>query len=336
MRTVTTALGSFAIVLASSCDPVVTADYRGEPVFTVRGSLVGDASSAPPLDLVIAWLGVTSLTKAPSGARALDVERLLIQTKSDVTGSFPAQFELSIYEPPPLQVGASEVFGDDELAAVVGDGSFAMALILVIDQRRPPQLDYDAVVNAAFQAAPMPERVYGVSTATVFYTDGFAFRPGQFLPGALAQEAPGFIVVEPLQGAMARAWADFAVLRDALVADGYATRWGACVEQCTGSLNATWLDGKGCRDAPSAQATCIACEVDCAIENDVEAFEEYDAARDACEDACAADPLDETQADACTSACRALDPIVLATFPGDPVIIDGDELLRIELRDPGE
>ena len=313
----------------------MTADYRGEPVFTVRGSLVGDASSAPPLDLVIAWLGVTALTKEPSGARVLDVERLAIQTKSDVTGSFPAQFELSIYEPPPVQIDGSEVIGDEELAAVIGDSSFAMALILVIDQRRPPELDYDAVIDAALHAAPMPERVYGISTATVFYTDGFAFGPGEFLPGALAQEAPGFIVVEPLQGAMERAWTEFAALRDALYANGYATRWGACVEQCTGIVNAPWLDGKGCSDATIAQATCIACEVDCAIDNDVEALQDYDAARAACDDACD-DQLDGTAADECTSACRALDPIVLATFPGDPVIIHGDELLRIELRDPGE
>jgi hypothetical protein len=194
-----------------------------------------------------------------------------------------------------------------------------LGVILVVDRFKPPELRYDELMNALHASAPMPEGVYGISTATAYYSDGFALDAA-VLPDEVEQVEPGFIVVEPLQGAMARAWHDFATFRAdsaAVVLD-----WSVCVEECVGATS-RWIDGEGCE----GESTCVECEVDCATDT-LTTLAGYAAARAACEAACTDD--------VCIAACEALDPIVLSAFPGDAVVIGNDQLLSIELREPGE
>jgi hypothetical protein len=85
---------SSAAALASpaACSSQVTPQYQGEPLATIRGTVV--TSSTPPSQAVtaaIVWLTGTANVDLPK----------IVGTRADVQGSFPTSFSLDIYAPPP-------------------------------------------------------------------------------------------------------------------------------------------------------------------------------------------------------------------------------------------
>lgn len=93
--------GVAAAHLAACGDPLVDGRYRGEPLFTLSGTVVADESIA--WEDWEAWeegevrIGLEWAEWEGEGERGgYDVEEL------EITTSFPAQFEVHIYQPPSL------------------------------------------------------------------------------------------------------------------------------------------------------------------------------------------------------------------------------------------
>ena len=86
--------------VAPGCDAVAGDDYQGEVLATIRGLVVEDGDgpprAIPPLDVALVW-GVWE-GDAPAQARVL-------AQKVPIKGSFPADFELGVRQPPPAGAG---------------------------------------------------------------------------------------------------------------------------------------------------------------------------------------------------------------------------------------
>jgi hypothetical protein len=79
---------ALALLLLSACDSQAATEYRGEPLFTLQGSIdLNDTAPTEPL--------VPALHFQP----ALLDDWAIIDV--DYTGDFPAQFTINIHEPPP-------------------------------------------------------------------------------------------------------------------------------------------------------------------------------------------------------------------------------------------
>lgn len=99
-RVCTLALAAaLAAALASACgDPLVDGRYRGEPLFTLSGTVIADESVAwedwevGEVRVGLEW----AEWEGDEERGGYDVEELEIRT------SFPAQFEVHIYQPPSL------------------------------------------------------------------------------------------------------------------------------------------------------------------------------------------------------------------------------------------
>jgi hypothetical protein len=112
MRPVLIALA--CLLLASACDqPLMGEDYRGEPVFTVRGqvySYLADQDGDGDFRISLFW--------SPKGETRLPVSDLIEQTSASVSVEFPSGFEINVFHPP-------------EGRMLVADGSYGLALVLV-------------------------------------------------------------------------------------------------------------------------------------------------------------------------------------------------------------
>lgn len=102
-RLYATALALSAVsLLGTACgDPLVDGRYRGEPLFTMSGTVIADESFAEEmvdfdtsdLHISIEW----SEWEGENERGGYDLEEVETLT------SFPAQFEMRIYQPPPLE-----------------------------------------------------------------------------------------------------------------------------------------------------------------------------------------------------------------------------------------
>jgi hypothetical protein len=122
-------------LLLPACRAQVTPEYAGEPIVTIRGSVVTGPTPAPAsVTAAIVWF--TSATVGTSG-----VPRF-VGSRVTVNGAFPAQFTLTIYDPPPAEgeilVPASPVPGappppPNVLPAMVGSGAWQGVLAALAD-----------------------------------------------------------------------------------------------------------------------------------------------------------------------------------------------------------
>jgi hypothetical protein len=96
-------LMGLGLAAAMGCDPVAGDRYQGEVLATIRGLVVEDVDgppgAIPPLDVALVW-GVWE------GDNPLQA-RVLAQ-KVPITGSFPADFELTVRQPPPAGAGVRQ------------------------------------------------------------------------------------------------------------------------------------------------------------------------------------------------------------------------------------
>lgn len=79
----------------AGCDPQVDDDYSGEALATMRGSITNERSVTPPQAYAgLLWFG-------EDDSRGEGNERFIAEGESvQVSGNFPAQFELDLFAPP--------------------------------------------------------------------------------------------------------------------------------------------------------------------------------------------------------------------------------------------
>jgi len=126
MKTSPVALAATLAALVAACDPIVSGSYRGEPLYVIDGwvqlsvspeTLLGAAGDdGPELRVAVLW----SQTKGSSFELEGAVEQEVV-----TTGSFPARFSVTLYEPP-----AADVLRAVPDAASGGTGEVAIAAIV--------------------------------------------------------------------------------------------------------------------------------------------------------------------------------------------------------------
>jgi hypothetical protein len=78
------------LAAVAACGTQSDDHYQGEPLAVLRGQVVTQETAPPPADSVnLAWMGL--------GGRAPTV----VAEEAPVTGTFPAEFELDLFAPPP-------------------------------------------------------------------------------------------------------------------------------------------------------------------------------------------------------------------------------------------
>jgi hypothetical protein len=114
-----TLVAFLAVVTAAAtfeaCSAQAGRQYQGQPIATIRGSVVTQSSPAPSsMNVVIAWAHNPNALApgqgtAPPGLGSPVPPPTFVGTEVSVTGSFPASFTLNVYDAPPsdqqLQLG---------------------------------------------------------------------------------------------------------------------------------------------------------------------------------------------------------------------------------------
>lgn len=137
-------LGAVAAAALAACDGQAGPDYPGEPLATIRGTVLANvAVRSGPLDVILFWIPFEDDVDEPVAQRVA------------VSGEFPAAFKLDLFEPPPPE---GYIFpGDPE----IGFPGFAQAIIIAV----PQGLQQDE--------EPVPGTVFGMSDLyQVLYLDG--------------------------------------------------------------------------------------------------------------------------------------------------------------------
>ena len=92
------AAAGFGSTALGGCNAQVDPQYRGEPMATVKGSVVtpeaGPAAPSGGLDAAIVWM-----TTGQQGPARYTTK--LVGSRVPVVGRFPAEFSLNVYAPPP-------------------------------------------------------------------------------------------------------------------------------------------------------------------------------------------------------------------------------------------
>lgn len=203
------------VLFIGGCDAQVEPQYRGEPLATIHGSVVTQGTPAPSsMDVVIAWTHrpapVTPGTSLPPPVGSPATPPTFVGTKVSVTGSFPANFTLNLYDPPPadqqMRLGydyrSANVPGDTDggpslsgmwigyIAAVstgASDGPLNLSDVLGVDTEHmviyfdhddvPLVLPADASIDALPPSAyPTSNRVYVAFSSAYFkvpWTKGY-------------------------------------------------------------------------------------------------------------------------------------------------------------------
>lgn len=116
-RALTSAM--IAISLAACGDAQVDADYLGEPLAIVEGTITAESESAH---------GMHEATLVWDNQHADPGQPAVVATKAPVMGSFPAAFRLKVYTPPPANIFTDFSFG----GMYPGEGRIAFGYITTI------------------------------------------------------------------------------------------------------------------------------------------------------------------------------------------------------------
>ncbi|APR79001.1 Hypothetical protein A7982_04348 [Minicystis rosea] len=103
-------LCAFASLAIAGCDSQADPGYKGEPLASLQGTVVGDGSSAPAAEVILLW-------------DVNDHPLVMVGTSAPVSGQFPASFTMPIYTPPPDE---GLIVSDD-----TGNDKVGLAYILV-------------------------------------------------------------------------------------------------------------------------------------------------------------------------------------------------------------
>ena len=91
-------LSSLSLAIVAGCSSQASTDYQGEPLATISGAVQTDSAPAPtsPIDAAVVWAQVQF-----SANQQIVQSVQWVGESTPVAGQFPAQFTLSIFQPPP-------------------------------------------------------------------------------------------------------------------------------------------------------------------------------------------------------------------------------------------
>lgn len=120
------------LITASACDNQVDADYQGESMLRIQGSVtIPQEFATTELVPVIVFVAVSDWQRANSERYGSDHQRIL---DVGVTGEFPANFTLDVFDPPPAQA---------ILEDFPGEPAYAMGFVSAVSPNHP-----DAITRA--------------------------------------------------------------------------------------------------------------------------------------------------------------------------------------------
>jgi hypothetical protein len=167
-RTIFLPLASIFLQLPSlGCGTQADTGYRGESLATISGAIrTGAVHDLPPsVDAAIVWAQVEFVENAQ-----LVQSVQWVGASTPVTGQFPAQFTLTVYQPPPASVmipcpsspahlavgfvvavdGSADIGHGDPRSAVIGEANDDLLLYLDSDQAA----DWSCVPDLGFRFTP--------------------------------------------------------------------------------------------------------------------------------------------------------------------------------------
>jgi hypothetical protein len=218
-----------ALAAAACGDPLVTAETRGDPLFSVRGSVSQGLSTAPttPLEVGVVWLN------RKEGDNTVAVET----TPADAIGAtLPAEFDISILRAPSdRMLGTTLVSYTEDLqsARAIDRNRVAFGLLVVGSEGTLASLPTSSDLNDIFlpgTATPgaLLQRFSYVSPYTVRYVKGATIE------GLTIRDANGAVsALNDMTVFDVTPWADaieVAACRDRLLAEGEGTAVSACAE----------------------------------------------------------------------------------------------------------
>ncbi len=252
-------LTALAMASLTACgDPLVTATYRGDPIFSVRGTVTQGLLEAPPAasqEVGVLWLNLLD-----------DNATVLVEaTPADVVGNqFPAGFDVSVLQPPSDDMlGTALVsYGEDGSSEQPIDRSrVAFGIVVVAPEGTFANLPESTglgefISGSSATTGPLLSQFTYVSPFTVRYVKGAAEE------GLTIRDINGVeSVLEDLTLFDIGNWAkgiDTALCRDRRLGEG----WQAPeVQSCI-------VDARVANDAA------IACRADCGTVNDEATAEE--------------------------------------------------------------
>ncbi len=229
MRSVHT-LSLFALAAAACGDPLVTAETRGDPLFSVRGTVSQGLSpvASTPLEVGVIWLN------RDEGTNSVAVET----TPADAIGAtLPADFDVSILRAPSdRMLGTTLVSYTEDLqsARAIDRNRVAFGLLVVGPEGTLASLPAASDVNDIFQPATgtpgaLLQRFTYVSPYTVRYVKG-ATAEGLTIRDANGEVAP----LNDMTVFDVTPWAagiEVGVCRDRVLSEGETASVSTCAEQ---------------------------------------------------------------------------------------------------------
>lgn len=249
----TLALSAALAALAACGDPLVTAAYRGDPIFSVRGTVTKGALDAPPSlsqEVGVLWLNLLD-----------DNSNVLVEaTPADVIGNdLPVGFDVSVLQPPSDRMLGTSLVGNSQDASFeepVDRNRVAFGIVVVAPEgtfaRLPDAVSLGEFINASdATTGPLLSQFTYVSPFTVRYVkgasaDGLTIRDSNGVESALE----GITLFDISDWASA---IDNAVCRDRRLGEG----WQApAVQECIASqqeaIDAADAEQQACLDSCQA------------------------------------------------------------------------------------
>jgi hypothetical protein len=258
--------------LAACGDPLVTATYRGDPIFSVQGTVTQGVLEVPPAasqEVGVLWLNLLD-----------DNATVLVEaTPADVVGNqFPAGFDVSVLQPPSDDMLGTSLmsYGEDGSSEQPIDRSrVAFGIVVVAPEGTFANLPDSTglgefIGSSSAGPGPLLSQFTYVSPFTVRYVkgaseEGLTMRDINGVESAL-EDLTLFDIGNWAQGV------DTSVCRDRRLGEGYATpEYQSCVV-----------------DARAANDAAIACRADCGTVNEEASAEEQQVLID-CQVSCPAE-----------------------------------------------
>ncbi|NUP09696.1 MAG: hypothetical protein HOW73_26930 [Polyangiaceae bacterium] len=160
------ALALSLVCMAAACDPQTGDAYKGEPLATLEGKIQVADDATPPDEAAVAAIVWHTFYENDGEATSEAV---------DVGGTFPADFTLQLFEPPPPEAFNewSEGSGDPHLFAIGYIGVLPQSALALTDQQAVWEVAYG--VESNFMITYADEFVAEEQTEGVF--------PGGVQPG---------------------------------------------------------------------------------------------------------------------------------------------------------
>ena len=97
------------------CDPAVNEEYKGEPIITLKGQITNALeSNIDELDVRLSWAKIDIDENGDASGVSILAEQV------DVEGSFPAEYKISVFEPPVESAFVDLPIGEEGVRLAMG------------------------------------------------------------------------------------------------------------------------------------------------------------------------------------------------------------------------